>query len=298
MGRRAQGNEPIDRATDRRPSDGNSPEETKETMSEVHVPETPGTVRPRQRRIRILLTALLAIVAVVGTLQVVSTGSASASTVNAVATISAADGTGTDVPSGASTTPFTVTLPANASCTGDTANDGYHVYSYLVPEGTDVTSPHLHRQQPAGAEFRLRQQRRGLLRAGQHRCHHRPDHQYPQQLRVGPPGLPRTGCCRPYLSKGHPPPGIVGGRAALLQLHRNRQRTTGTPRSSSRPTLVGSQRLRVVGRAGPERWNQVSTITSASTASLHRGNGGDVHRYRHRYAHSRPSPSPGPCPPE
>ena len=37
-------------------------------------------------------------------------------------------------------TPFTVTLPANAACSGDTACAGYHVYSYLVPKGTAVSS--------------------------------------------------------------------------------------------------------------------------------------------------------------
>jgi hypothetical protein len=42
--------------------------------------------------------------------------------------------------SGGSSTPFTVVLPANASCSGDTAHDGYHVYSYLVPRGTDLAT--------------------------------------------------------------------------------------------------------------------------------------------------------------
>jgi hypothetical protein len=42
--------------------------------------------------------------------------------------------------SGGSTASFTVQLPANAACSGDTATDGYHFYSYLVPEGTDVTT--------------------------------------------------------------------------------------------------------------------------------------------------------------
>jgi hypothetical protein len=40
--------------------------------------------------------------------------------------------------SGGSATPFTVALPPSASCSGDTATDGYHVYSYLVKKGTDV----------------------------------------------------------------------------------------------------------------------------------------------------------------
>ena len=35
---------------------------------------------------------------------------------------------------------FSVALPANAACTGDTATGGYHVYSYLVTQGTAVSS--------------------------------------------------------------------------------------------------------------------------------------------------------------
>lgn len=42
--------------------------------------------------------------------------------------------------SGSADTPFTVTLPANAACPGDTAHRGYHVYSYLVPAGTNLAS--------------------------------------------------------------------------------------------------------------------------------------------------------------
>ncbi len=62
---------------------------------------------------------------------------ASAATLNGTATIvnptdnSALSG-------GGSATVFGVTLPAQAACSGDTATDGYHVYSYLVPQGTAV----------------------------------------------------------------------------------------------------------------------------------------------------------------
>ena len=42
------------------------------------------------------------------------------------------------ITSGGSATPFSVELPANAACTGDTATGGYHVYSYLVPLGTTI----------------------------------------------------------------------------------------------------------------------------------------------------------------
>ena len=49
-------------------------------------------------------------------------------------------GTKTPLPSGGSTAPFTVALPANASCTGDTASGGYLVYSYLVKPGTNLAT--------------------------------------------------------------------------------------------------------------------------------------------------------------
>jgi hypothetical protein len=65
-------------------------------------------------------------------------GTAGASTLNGVATI-ADPNTLSALASGGSATPFTITLPANAACDGDTASDGYHVYSYLVPEGTTIT---------------------------------------------------------------------------------------------------------------------------------------------------------------
>jgi hypothetical protein len=67
---------------------------------------------------------------------------ASAATVNGVATITTPGALPPVQPllSGGSATQFTVALPTNAACSGDTATDGYHVYSYLVPEGTDVTT--------------------------------------------------------------------------------------------------------------------------------------------------------------
>ena len=65
-------------------------------------------------------------------------GPASASTVDGKAVI-AAPGVTTPLTSGGSTTPFTVVLPAQAACDGDTATGGYHVYSYLVHKGTAVS---------------------------------------------------------------------------------------------------------------------------------------------------------------
>jgi hypothetical protein len=49
-------------------------------------------------------------------------------------------GQATPLDSGGSATSFGVALPAGASCPGDTAHQGYHVYSYLVPEGISPTA--------------------------------------------------------------------------------------------------------------------------------------------------------------
>lgn len=42
--------------------------------------------------------------------------------------------------SGGSATEFGVLLPSGAKCPGDTAHDGYLIYSYLVPKGVSLTS--------------------------------------------------------------------------------------------------------------------------------------------------------------
>src|SRR5262245_14916437 len=42
------------------------------------------------------------------------------------------------VRSGASSTNWTLNLPSGAACSGDSANQGYHVYSFIVPAATDV----------------------------------------------------------------------------------------------------------------------------------------------------------------
>lgn len=86
-------------------------------------------------RLRVVAAGLLAATGLV----LVSAGSADASTVDGVATVTA-PGTTTPLPSGASTAQFTVTLPPQAACTGDTATGGYHVFSYLVTKGTALSS--------------------------------------------------------------------------------------------------------------------------------------------------------------
>jgi hypothetical protein len=72
-------------------------------------------------------------------LGVAVAGPASASTLNGIAVISP-PGLTTPLTSGASTIPFTVSLPAQAACDGDTATGGYHIYSYLVEKGTNLST--------------------------------------------------------------------------------------------------------------------------------------------------------------
>ena len=63
---------------------------------------------------------------------------ASASTTNGTATI--ADPTDVALASGGSATNFTVTLPDQAACSGDSATGGYRVFSYMVPRGTSPST--------------------------------------------------------------------------------------------------------------------------------------------------------------
>jgi hypothetical protein len=83
-------------------------------------------------------TALLMVAGSVS-LGLAAPTAASASTLNGTATITNPS-TNQPLSSGASTTTFTVDLPAQAACSADTATNGYHVFSYLVPQGTDVTT--------------------------------------------------------------------------------------------------------------------------------------------------------------
>jgi hypothetical protein len=93
-------------------------------------------IRRKPRSVAAMALAAVAVLALVGVARATP---ASASTLNAVATIADAS-TDAFLPSGASATQFTVTLPANAACSGDTATDGYHVYSYLVKKGTNLST--------------------------------------------------------------------------------------------------------------------------------------------------------------
>lgn len=93
------------------------------------------------RRIRTPRSALSLVVAgvlAIAGATLTGVGTASASTLDGIATIQSP--TNAPLTSGGSTTQFTVALPANAACSGDTASGGYHVYSYLVKQGTNISS--------------------------------------------------------------------------------------------------------------------------------------------------------------
>jgi hypothetical protein len=62
---------------------------------------------------------------------------ASANGVSAGSAVTTNPGTNAPLLSGGSATTWTLDLPAQAACAGDTANQGFHVYSFIVPIGTD-----------------------------------------------------------------------------------------------------------------------------------------------------------------
>jgi hypothetical protein len=109
----------------------------------THIPEDgPGRARssrPRSARagLAVALAALTGVATL--TLAVVGMGAATASTLNGVAT-TATPSNDNYLASGGSNTDFTVTLPSGAVCTGDTAHDGYHVWSYLVEKSATISS--------------------------------------------------------------------------------------------------------------------------------------------------------------
>ncbi len=104
-------------------------------------PVTPkfATPEPRRRPSMVRVAALSVGVLGLAALGLASADPAGASTVNGTATV-ATPGTTSELDSGGSTTQFTVALPPNAACDGDTATGGYHIYSYLLPKGTALSA--------------------------------------------------------------------------------------------------------------------------------------------------------------
>ncbi len=100
------------------------------------------TVRSRTLR-GVTLGAAATVPLAAGSLVLMITAPAAAVSLGGVAILAPPGATAaTPLRSGGSATLFTVALPANASCSGDTASDGYHVYSYLVKKGADLSTVH------------------------------------------------------------------------------------------------------------------------------------------------------------
>jgi len=86
-----------------------------------------------------LRTVTLATVLAVGSLAFVGVLPASASTLGGKATITNPSN-GQPITSGGSNQSFILQLPAQAACSGDTQNHGYHIYTYLVPPASYSSS--------------------------------------------------------------------------------------------------------------------------------------------------------------
>jgi hypothetical protein len=96
-----------------------------------------GRSRTESATYRVRMTA--AVLAVAASALIVVGTSAEAGAATASAEVLVAPGTTRALASGGSATPYGVDLPTGASCPGDTAHHGYHVFSYLVPEATSPT---------------------------------------------------------------------------------------------------------------------------------------------------------------
>ncbi|MBV8461980.1 MAG: hypothetical protein JO368_01705, partial [Acidimicrobiales bacterium] len=98
-----------------------------------------GQGRNRTRSAWKALLAAAGLLAGTAGLVAAAPGMAGASTLDGVAT-PASQGTTSYLASGGSTTEFTVALPAQAACSGDSATNGYRVFSYFVEAGTNVAN--------------------------------------------------------------------------------------------------------------------------------------------------------------
>ncbi len=102
-------------------------------MRDVHAEEGTGTVVRRVRAAAGYVAAALLCLISLGAVPAV----AGAVTVGSEVIVT--PGTTKPLTSGGSRTPFGVVLPPGAACPGDTAHDGYLVYSYLVPADVSPT---------------------------------------------------------------------------------------------------------------------------------------------------------------
>jgi hypothetical protein len=90
------------------------------------------------RTLRLVTLAATALIAAGSMLLVFErTATAATSAASYTGTATMADDSGTALSAGASATPFTLNLPAQAACPGDSTTGGYLVDSYLVPQSTN-----------------------------------------------------------------------------------------------------------------------------------------------------------------
>jgi hypothetical protein len=89
--------------------------------------------------VRGVFAIFLVVISMGGSLSVLSSKGAGATAVASVAEITT-PGSSTPLRSGGSSTLYGVLLPQGAHCPGDTAHDNYHVFSYLIRKGIQLTS--------------------------------------------------------------------------------------------------------------------------------------------------------------
>ena len=88
---------------------------------------------------RSLVQAVVVVVAFLGVAMPWHTSPAFAAATKASGSVTVTKPTGSDrISRGGSATPFTLRLPDNSTCPGDSADDDYRVQSFLVPKGTDL----------------------------------------------------------------------------------------------------------------------------------------------------------------
>ncbi len=91
-------------------------------------------------KLRLGLAAVLPVAAASAVLGVaVGSTTAGASTLDGVAT-TAGPGTSSYLDAGGSKTEFTISLPTQAACSGNSRSDGYRVFSYLVEPSVNVST--------------------------------------------------------------------------------------------------------------------------------------------------------------
>ncbi|MEO7570862.1 MAG: hypothetical protein ABIX10_00340 [Acidimicrobiales bacterium] len=105
-------------------------------------------------------SAAMALLSVVG-LSVSGLSPAAAATAGTAEVVYPSEGAPTDgqpLDAGGSTTAFSLSLPTGAACTGDSANAGYRVQSYMVPDSVDPNTLTFDLSGPiptaVGADFR------------------------------------------------------------------------------------------------------------------------------------------------